>query len=399
MKPTHIKRLIVLGSGFGAHSLLQKLSYRRYQVILVSPRNHFLFTPLLPSTAVGTIEFRSIVEPVRNLQPRVNYLQAACTKINPEYRGVSCLSTHGEQQFTIPYDLLVIATGVQSNTYGIPGVAEHACFLKELKDARTIRQRILDNFEKAALPGLSDDEKHNILHFVICGGGPTGIEFAAEVHDFVVHEVGRYFPELIPFTKITLIEAGPQILTVFDTHLREKAMHLFHRQNIQVMLGNPIKAVEKDSLKLSNNKKLKYGLLLWAAGNAPVPFVQTLPCEKDRSGRILTDDFLRVPGCANVYALGDCSVPRGQKLPQTAQVAMQQGKYLARCLNTPQRTKPFHFKSLGTLAYIGSDSALVETSTVRGSGFLAWLFWRSVYLTRIVRWRNKIKVVVDWALN
>jgi len=399
LKTESKKSMVVLGSGFGAHSLLKKLKRRNYGVKLVSPRNHFLFTPLLPSTAVGTIEFRSIVEPVRNLDPSIEYIRATAEVVDPQKHEVTCRPLNSDRTFSLNYDVLVLAGGVQPNTYGIPGVFEHACFLKELNDARNIRQRILDNYERASLPDADRDEKIHLLHFVICGGGPTGIEFAAEVYDFVVHEVGRYFPNLIAFTQITLVEAGSEILTAFDRHLREKAIHLFHRQNIQVLLGNPVKVVKKKSLMLSNNQKLHYGLLLWAAGNAPIPLVKALPCEKDRSGRVLTDAFLKVTGCDGVYALGDCCVPGDQNLPQTAQVAMQEGKYLARCFNYPERMAPFRFKSLGTLAYIGSESALVETSVLQGSGFLAWLFWRSVYLTRLVRWRNKIKVVMDWLLN
>ncbi|HNO11637.1 MAG TPA: FAD-dependent oxidoreductase, partial [bacterium] len=166
------KQLLILGTGFGGFSLMKGIRSDLYDVTVVSTRNHFLFTPLLPSTTVGTIEFRSIIEPVRLARKDVTFYQAGATALHPEKRTVTCRNIADAQTFELHYDTLVIAVGAVNNTFKIPGVAEYAYFLKELRDARRIRQRIIDNFERASTPGLDAAEMQRRLHIVVVGGGP-----------------------------------------------------------------------------------------------------------------------------------------------------------------------------------------------------------------------------------
>jgi NADH:ubiquinone reductase (non-electrogenic) len=172
------RRLIVLGSGFAGFSLVKSVDTASYDVAIVSPRNHFLFTPLLPSTTVGTIEFRSIIEPIRGARKGIEYYQASCTSVDPQRNVIGCRHAVDEREFSLPYDVLVIAVGAENNTYGIPGVAEHALFLRELADARAIRQRIIECFERASIPEMEESERSSLLRFLVVGGGPTGVEFA-----------------------------------------------------------------------------------------------------------------------------------------------------------------------------------------------------------------------------
>ena len=396
-----VPRLVVLGSGFGATTLLGALPRRRYDVTVVSPRNHFLFTPLLPSTAVGTLEFRSIVEPLRRAHREARFLLASAVSLDHAARTVTCRGADEPRTFELPYDLLVVAVGAVNNTFGIPGVEEHALFLKELADARRIRERVVSLLERASLPGVEEGERRRLLHVAVVGGGPTGVELAAELHDLLDDDLRRVYPGIAPLVRISIFEAGKEILGSFDAALRRHAAEHFRRQGIELRLGAAVERVTADGLVLSGGEAVGAGLIVWSTGTAPGPLVRSLPFPKDRSGRLVVDDRLRVPGTDGVYALGDAAQLDGKPLPQTAQVAMQQGKYLGRALAESAAGKaprPFRFVNLGMLAYIGEGDALAEipSAGVKAHGLLTVLFWRSAYLTRLVSLKNKVLVLFDW---
>lgn len=391
--------LIILGTGFAGFSLLKDIDVDAYSIIVVSPRNHFLFTPLLPSTTVGTIEFRSIIEPVRTAREGIQYYQASCTGIDSDRQIISCENAHDDKEFQLWYDILVIAVGAESNTFGIPGVAEHALFLKELSDARSIRQRIIENFERASTPGISPEERKRLLHFFVVGGGPTGVEFAAEFHDFLDKDLRKWFSHLADEARITVLEVTNQLLSTFDAALREYTLKLFRRQRIEVRTNVIVKQVDQTEVVLEDGSRIPYGLLVWSTGIGPTAFVRSLPFATTQNSRIIVDRHLRIKGYSNIYALGDCATMEEINLPATSQVAQQEGRYLARLFNRyaeGKSTKPFHYRHLGMLAYVGSNRALADLTAVKGRGFGAWLFWRSTYLTKLVSWKNKILVVFDW---
>lgn len=393
------KRLVVLGTGFAAFSLIKDINANAYHILVVSPRNHFIFTPLLPSTTVGTIEFRSIIEPIRAVNPSIEYFQAQCISIDVQQQSVQCRHALEPGIFALSYDILNIAVGAESNTYNIPGVAEHALFLRELADARAIRQRIIECFEHASTPGLDEAEQRRLLHFVVVGGGPTGVEFAAEMHDFLAEDLSKAFPRLSKAVRITLLEATDQILSSFDEALGRYTLKQFSRSSIDVRTGSIVTRVESTEVHLKDGTSLPYGLLVWSTGIGPTSFVRSLPFEKEKNSRIVVDEYFRVKGFSNIYAAGDCAVIEGQNYPATAQVAQQEGKYIAHQLNRMAKGKPaepFQYKNLGMLAYIGGNRALADLPNVKGGGYFTWLFWRSVYLTRLVSLKNKILVIFDW---
>lgn len=392
-------RVVVLGTGFAAFSFVKNIDTRLFDVTVVSPRNHFLFTPLLPSTTVGTVEFRSIIEPIRSARRDVGYIQAFARSLDTKQRLVRCEGALDPSHVELPYDQLVIGVGSKSNTYGIPGVAEFTLPLKDLADARAIRQRIIECFERAANPATTDEECKRLLHIVVVGGGPTGVEFAAEMHDFLVDDLRKVYSRLIPLVRITILEGSHQLLGAFDATLQEYTTRLFRRQRIAVRTGSLVVRVEKEKIMLQDGTEIPYGLAVWTTGIGPTEFVQSLPFSKDRAGRIVTDEYCCILKHPGIYAFGDCATVEGKNFPATAQVAQQEGKYLAKAFNRRARGKyvePFRYKHYGMLAYIGSDRALADLEAVKGKGFATWLFWRSAYLTRLVSIRNKILVLFDW---
>lgn len=391
--------LVILGTGFAGFSIIKSVNTDFFDVTVVSPRNHFIFTPLLPSTTVGTIEFRSIIESVRRARPEIRYYQASCTSLDLKKRVVRCRGELDGKEFGVPYDLLVIAVGAVSNTFNVPGVRQHALFLKDLADARRIRQRIIECLEQAASPTATEKERKRLLHFVVVGGGPTGVEFAAEMHDFLTEDLKEPYAGLIQDLRITLLEAGEHILNTFDAALSDYALRLFRRQRIEVRTRSLVRRIKAKSIVLADRSEVPYGLVVWSTGIGPTGFVRSLPVRKDRASRLITDEYFRVNGIPQLYALGDCSIMEGKDLPATAQVAQQGGTYLARSLENAVRglpVKPFRYKHYGMLAYVGSAKALADLKAIKGKGFTTWLFWRSAYFTRLVSLKNKILVVFDW---
>ncbi|KAI5285439.1 NADH:ubiquinone oxidoreductase [Ascosphaera acerosa] len=214
------KTLVILGTGWGTVSLLKSLNTENYNVIVISPRNYFLFTPLLPSCTTGLIEHRSIMEPIRAVlrhkKGAVTYYEAKATRIDPVNRIVhmeadSEVSTANRPR-QVPYDVLVVGVGATTSTFGIPGVQEHSCFLKEVADAQNIRKRIMDLIETSMYRGQSEEDLRRLLHMVVVGGGPTGVEFAGELQDFFNDDLRKWIPDIQGQFHVTLVEALPNRL-------------------------------------------------------------------------------------------------------------------------------------------------------------------------------------------
>ena len=441
---------MIIGSGWAGFKLLENIDQKDYDVVVISPRNYFVFTPLLASTCVGTLEFRSIVEPIRRqgtLLPSgqgasLKYYEASVTGVDFLSKRVSCMSTleGAKESFSVGYDKLVIACGAMSNTFNTPGVLEHAHFLKDIHDARRIRYRLMECFEKASQPGVSEEKKLQLLHFVTVGGGPTGIEFSAELHDFITEDLRRLYPELMIYVKMTVFDIATKILSTFDERLAEYTASKFARKGIQLRTGMSVLKVEKEALTLkASNELVPYGLLVWATGLTPNPLVKSLTGVSldPRTGRLLTDQYCRLfkeepsshlleppeseaigskeealtmSAMTDVFAIGDCATIKNYDLPCTAQVAKQKAQYLARIFNRLSRSlvpllqnKPFEFKDVGALAYIGGWRAIarlqvIGDKNVNRKGVLAWLIWRSAYMTMSVSWRNKVLIPIYWFL-
>lgn len=321
---------------------------------------------MLAASAVGTVEFRSICEPIRNVNPLVNYLESAASSIDFNNNTVSCISIKCEgtacdmAEFELSYDYLILAVGATTNTFGIKGVREHCQFLKQIEDAVSLRKAIANCFERANIPSLNEDEIRAALSFVIVGAGPTGVEFTGELRDFLEIEGKRYYSRLLKYAKITLVEAGPAVLPIFDEALQKEALNkltnratdlirngYISEEITNVMLKCGVQEVGEKHIEFTNGDKLNYGFCVWAAGNGPIPLIldsieknenQKILQTKAR-GKIVVDSWLRMYGTENVFGIGDCSYMNDTPLPATAQVASQQGAYLGRLFSKGYKMK------------------------------------------------------------
>ncbi|GFY41871.1 internal alternative NAD(P)H-ubiquinone oxidoreductase A1, mitochondrial [Trichonephila inaurata madagascariensis] len=325
LKSSKKERVVILGSGWGSYSVLKNIDRRLFEVKVITPRDHFLFTPLLCSTAVGTLEFRSITEPIRNVgfDDPSDFLLACAEELDVSSQTIYCRSVLDQKsQFSVSYDKLIIGVGCISNTFGVPGVEKYASFLKEIRDAQYIRRKILANCEKALYPTLSSEENKRLLHTVIVGGGPTGVEFGAELYDFKVQDVRRLYESNEEWFKVTLIEAA-NILGSFDKKLRSYAEKKITQRPNFTLLKTSVVEIKEDSVTLKDGTSIPCGLVVWSTGLSPRKFTQDLKLPKNSREQILVDDYLRIlcDPKGNTYALGDCSALESDPLPCTAQVS------------------------------------------------------------------------------
>ncbi|KAK6927108.1 FAD/NAD(P)-binding domain, partial [Dillenia turbinata] len=430
-RPEEKPRVVVLGSGWAGCRLMKDIDTNIYDVVCVSPRNHMVFTPLLASTCVGTLEFRSVAEPIGRIQPSISrepgsyFFLANCTGIDTQNHQVHCETvTDGPKNlkpwnFKVSYDKLVIALGAVPSTFGIRGVNEHAIFLREVYHAQEIRRKLLLNLMLSDVPGISDDEKRRLLHCVVVGGGPTGVEFSGELSDFICRDVHQRYAHVKDYIHVTLIEAN-DILSSFDDRLRRYATRQLTKSGVRLVRGI-VKDVHPQRIILSDGTSVPYGLLVWSTGVGPSPLIKSLDLPKSPGGRIGIDEWLRVPSEQDIFAIGDCSGFLGstgkEVLPALAQVAERQGKYLAELLNRIGKAdggransakdadlgNKFVYKHLGSMATIGRFKALVdlrqskEAKGISLAGFVSWFIWRSAYLSRVISWRNRFYVAINWA--
>lgn len=462
------KTLVILGTGWGAVSLLQKLDSSLYNVIVISPRNYFLFTPLLTSTPMGTINLKSIMEPIRSIMRRsksnIVFHEAWANDVDPVNKKIIITpvnkNKHNNDEtpdtIEISYDYLVVSVGAESTTFNIPGVNENAIFLKEVEDSQRIRDRILKNIEKATFLKPNDPQRSNLLNFVIVGGGPTGVEFAADLKDFVDQDLTKTMPDIASDIRVSLIEGLPNILNMFDKSLIEYTQDfLKFEKKIDLRLNTMVKTVEPDYLvaktKDGKEAKIPFGVLVWSTGIRANPLCQKiashLPKVQTEKRGLLINDKLQLLGAEDsIFAVGDCTFHPG--LVPTAQVAHQEGVYLAKTFKTmaminqldwqiknqkqqlllnknnkvdndntsikkhldlmnknlqnlKKQIVDFKYLHKGTLAYIGSDKAIIQLNYLgndykfSGGSYVFWL-WKYAYLSMCVSLRNRVMVTTDW---
>ncbi|KAG5919746.1 hypothetical protein E4U61_000587 [Claviceps capensis] len=452
------KTLVILGTGWGSVALLKKLDTENYNVIVVSPRNYFLFTPLLPSCTTGTIEHRSIMEPVRTIlrhkKAAVKFYEAEASSIDPERKVIKIVDNSeikgAISETEIPYDMLVVGVGAENATFGIPGVRENSCFLKEIDDAQQIRKKIMDCVETAAFKDQTPEEVNRLMHMVVVGGGPTGVEFAGELQDFFEEDIKKLVPDISNRFRVTLIEALPNVLPSFSKQLIDYTENTLREEKIDIKTKTMVKRVTETTVEAEISRpdggkeriEIPYGLLVWATGNAVRPIVKDLmsriPAQNDSRRGLAVNEYLVVQGARDIWAIGDCAVAG---YAPTAQVASQEGNFLGRLFNNMARTenheariqelssqmnlqagnsadtaheierlekqlrkikdiKPFKYSHQGSLAYIGSEKAVADVSWWNGNlatgGSLTYLFWRSAYLSMCFSTRNRVLVILDW---
>jgi NADH:quinone reductase (non-electrogenic) len=404
------KHVLILGGGFAglyAALHLEKTLARDpgVEITLVNRENFFLFTPMLHEVAASDLDITHIVNPVRKLLKRVKFFDGEATKIDLNSRTVTV--THGLKEphpHELKYDHLVLSLGSITNFFNTPGLQRHAVTMKSLGDAIELRNRMIQHLEEADFECCLA-VRGPLLTFVIAGGGFAGVETAASMNDFL-REAVKFYPHLKEdMLRLVLVQSGPFLLPELGEKLGSFAAKKLAARRVEIRCNTRVTAVTDAGVELSDGSKINAGTLVWTAGTAPNPILETLDCRKER-GKLIVDEYMELEGWPGVWALGDCGlVPdksTGGFCPPTAQHALRQGRVLAKNITAAirgGRKTPFKFSTIGQLASIGRRTGVARIFGVNFSGFVAWWMWRTIYLSKLPRLEKKIRVALDWTLD
>ena len=416
------KKIVILGSGFAAVECAKKLENEygndpEIELVMIGEDNFLLFTPMLPQVASGMIETRHIVFPIRTICKKTKFYEGRIKNVDPYGKLVTLWGTGDKRSISIHYDFLVVALGSETNFFGMADVEKNAYTMKTLNDAVMLRNRIIDMLEQAENE-TNPILRKSFLNFVVVGGGFAGIETAGELMDLLL-DVRKYYPSIQKDDlKVIVLEAMGEILPGFNKKLAEFAKQKLKERGIDIQLkkavtsfdGNEvtIKTLDetpKDSIDQSEINSIITKTLIWTAGITPVNTIKR-SMFKTEKGKIVINNFLEVPKFPGVFAIGDCALfvdpITNRPFPPTAQIAEAQAKMAAKNLISlikNSEKEKFVYHSKGQLAIIGKRTGIATFLGMNISGFLAWLIWRNVYLSKIPTFDKKTRVFLDWMID
>ncbi|MFQ3550362.1 MAG: NAD(P)/FAD-dependent oxidoreductase, partial [Armatimonadota bacterium] len=380
------------------------------KIILIDKNNFLLFTPMLIEVMSNQIDMMDIVTPARQLSHRITFEEGQIETINLQTKeikirtgGLGCDAPSVER--IIKADHIVIALGSRPNYRGIPGLAENSFTMNNLCDAVLVRNRTLALLERAnAEPDI--EEKKALLTFVIGGGGFSGVETAAALHDSII-EASQYYPNVEEsYISVIIVEALDRLLPELSERLAEYARLKLLKSKIEVCLCTKIAIVTPNMVQLDNGRKINTRTVIWTGGVSPNIADKSLECHCNEKGCIAVNSYMQVPDHDGVWAIGDCaSIPmkngNGFYAP-TAQNATREGKAVAKNIHSSIygcKMKEFDFKPLGGLAALGKRSGVASIMGIHLSGLPAWFLWRAVYLMKLPKLSQKVRVGIDWMVD
>lgn len=398
----NLKRIVIIGGGFGGLRLAKKLTTQNFQVVLLDRHNYHTFQPLLYQVATAGLEPDSIAHAIRTIFAKKDnffFRIANVTEVQPSQQKI--FSDIGD----IHYDYLIVATGSETNYYGNENIEKNAMPMKTVPEALDLRSLILQNLESALLTN-DLDERYRLMNYVIVGGGPTGVELAGAMGELKKHVLPHDYPDLdIRKMNVHLIQASDRLLPTMSKNASDKAAKYLEELGVQVWFNTLVK--DYDGIHVdTDGKDLKATTLIWTAGvkGAMIPGIGNDTNVK--GGRLLVNEHNLIKGLDNIYAIGDIALmiteekPMGD--PMVAQVAIQQGQLLAKNLNHLKSGKPmkaFKYNDKGSMATIGRDKAVVDLPGFQFAGWFAWLVWMFVHLVSLVGFRNKVIALMNWVIQ
>ncbi len=400
---SQLPRIVILGGGFAGLNVAKRLDKSRYEVHLVDRNNYHSFPPLFYQVASAGLDPTGISFPLRRemrkLRPRnIRFHLGEVKEVDAVARTVT---TSYE---TLAYDYLIIALGTTNNFFSNPGLINDVFTLKSVDEAIRLRNEILYRCEKAAIT-TDEAERKRLLSFVVIGGGPAGVEIAGALGELKRYILCRDYPSIPPDDmSIDLLEGSDRLLRTMSEKASRTALKDLTNLMVNVRLGHVMTAYEGDRLTLDDGTELKAGMAIWTAGVTAVPFEVKGVDEKSfrgPGGRIITDNACRVIGHPEIMAIGDIGYFQSEKyprgLPQLAQVAIQEGRYVADGLNGGGVFRlPFTYRDRGSMATIGRNRAVADIGKWHLSGFVAWAAWMFIHLISLLGMRSKLNVLLNW---
>jgi NADH dehydrogenase len=396
-------RIVIVGGGFGGLAAAKALRNAPVQVLLIDRTNHHLFQPLLYQVATSVLSPGQIGSPIRGIlgnQRNTTVILGEVTGVDKEEKCVIVRDADREG-VRIPYDYLILATGVTHSYFGHNEFEKFAPGLKSLADAVAIRNKILQAFEQAE---AEEDPSHHrdLLTFVLVGAGPTGVEMAGAIAVLVRSTLKSEFRRIDPASaRIVLVDMAPRVLPPFSEDLSQAAKERLEKLGVEVRLGHSVDQIDADGIVVAG-ERIVSKTVIWTAGVSPSPAGKWLGAETDRAGRVRIGEDLTVPGHPEILVVGDTASldQNGKPLPGVAQVAMQQGRYAGKLIHARVAGNPapgpFSYFDKGSMAVVGKGFAVLQSGKVHVSGFAAWLAWAAVHLQFLAQSSLRVSVFLQW---
>jgi NADH dehydrogenase len=400
METQKLSHVVIVGAGFGGLETAQRLKNAPVQVTLIDRHNYHLFQPLLYQIAIAGLVPSQIAYPLRTIfrrQKNLTFQMGEVTFIDFE----ACyVRTNGS---VIAYDYLVLAIGGQTNFFGLSAVEENGFQLKSIEDATGTRNHLLRMFERASRE-VDPERRKALLTFVVVGGGPTGVETAGALAELITHVMTKDYPDMdLKESRVLLVEATGTVMTAYPDELRKSTMDLLRSKNVEIMLNTRLTDYNGQRITLADGSGIDAYTLIWTAGVRAAELTDRLGVQQAAGKRVRVESTLQLPQHPEVFVIGDAAYvedEKGQPLPMLATVAQQQAKAAAKNIRNILRGKkpePFHYKDPGLLATIGRNAAVARIWGLSFSGFIAWVIWVVLHIYRLIGFRNRLVVLINWA--
>jgi NADH dehydrogenase len=395
-----LPHIVIVGAGFGGMDVARRLRNAPVQITLIDRHNYHLFQPLLYQIAIAGLVPSQIAYPLRTIfrgQKNITFQMGEVTSIDFESRYVK---TNGS---VIAYDHLILAVGGETNFFGMKSVEENGFQLKNVDSAVNTRNHLLRLFEQASRE-VDAEKRRAMLTFIVVGAGPTGVETAGALAELITHVLAKDYPQMdMKEVRVLLLEAGNTVMPAYPDELRKATADLLRSKNVEILLDAKLTSYNGHQVVLADGRQIEANTLIWTAGVKASEITNRLGVPLAGSGRVRTDTFLRVPSHPEVFVIGDAAYVEngnGQPLPMLATVAQQQAKVTAENIQRilkAKELKPFHYKDPGLLATIGRNAAVARIWGLSFSGFIAWVIWVVLHIYRLIGFRNRILVLINWA--
>jgi NADH dehydrogenase len=396
-----LPHVVIIGAGFGGLDAAKHLAKAPVRITLIDRHNYHLFQPLLYQVAIAGLSPVQIAHPVRAIfhrQRNLSFLMGEVTGIDFKARQVVT------EYKILDYDYLILAPGSRTNFFGMQSVEKNGHEMKNINSAVETRNHLLKIFEKASRES-DPDARRAMLTFVVVGGGPTGVESAGALAELIRLVLVKDYPQMnLEDARVILIEASNHLMpNVYPRNLQAATLKLLRRKHVSVRLRTMVTGFDGERVTLKGRDSISTHTLIWTAGVRVAKLVEELDVEKGGGGRIIVKPTLQLPGHPEVYVIGDAAYledKKNQPLSMLATVAQQQARHVARNIRGEIHERPpksFYYKDPGLLATIGRNAAVARIWSVSFSGLIAWLIWVGLHIYRLIGFRNRLIVMLNWA--
>ena len=400
MRPEKLPHVVIVGAGFGGLETAQKLAHAPVQITLIDRHNYHLFQPLLYQIAIAGLVPSQIAYPLRTIfrrQKNLTFQMSEVTSIDFDARYIR---TNGS---VIAYDYLVLAIGGQTNFFGVTGAEENGFQLKSIESATGTRNHLLRMLEQASRE-VDIEKRRALLTFVVVGAGPTGVETAGALAELITHVMTKDYPHMdLQDVRVILLEATGNVMATYPPELRKATMKLLENKNVEIMLNTRLTDYNGQRITMADGKQIDTHTLIWTAGVRSAELTDQLGVQQAASRRVRVEPTLQLPQRPEVFVVGDAAYledGHGQPLPMLATVAQQEAKVAAQNLQKilkGETLEPFQYKDPGLLATIGRNAAVARIWGLSFSGFIAWVIWVVLHIYRLIGFRNRLVVLINWA--